>query len=126
MAAAARVAAGRHRQAGAMSRAAMAGATARRWRLLKGPSLRASARLRRSESDVKEVVGRCPGCGGLVRLPAGASPVCRCGHCETPLIACVDGLDVELAVQARLYSATPVENHSFVVVDTGGASAGDA
>ena len=65
------------------------------------------ARLRReSPSPEPEDTGLarfCPGCGALVRWPADGSSEQRCDECETVLVESVGELDVELAVQQRLY-----------------------
>ena len=84
--------------------AQQAASTPRRRRLFRGLALPSGWAVR-SRRPVEEAVGHCPGCGGLIRVSAAASPVYRCGHCETPLLATVDGLDVETAVQSRLYRA---------------------
>lgn len=89
----------------------MSGATAqrtgtrlRRWRLFRASKLPIRRAWRPPAHDQDEVLaGHCPGCGGQVRFSAAASPVYRCPHCETPLFAAVGGLDVETAVQSRLY-----------------------
>jgi uncharacterized protein (DUF983 family) len=76
----------------------------RRWRRFAARALQA-VRRGRAKQPSHRLVGRCPGCGGLVWLPVGVAGRARCEHCQTPLIATADGLDVELAVQSRLYSA---------------------
>lgn len=78
----------------------------RKWRLFRGSKLQPLRPGRPRERVAEEVVGHCPGCGTLVRFSAAVSPVSRCRHCETPLVVAVGGLDIETAVQARLYRAT--------------------
>jgi ribosomal protein L37AE/L43A len=72
----------------------------RRWRIFRGPPRTATERER---SEREAISGRCPGCGGLVRFSPAASPIYRCPHCETPLVADSGALDVEQAVHTRLY-----------------------
>jgi ribosomal protein S27E len=57
----------------------------------------------RRPGEPEAVHGRCPGCGALVRVSPDAATGHRCAQCETPLIAGVGGLDIEQAVQSRLY-----------------------
>jgi len=72
----------------------------RRWQIFRGPPRLA---LGLERSDREAISGRCPGCGGLVRLSPTGSAVYRCPHCETPLVADSTALDVERAVHTRLY-----------------------
>lgn len=74
-------------------------------RLLRGAALQPVRASGSRTHSADEVVRHCPACGGQVRFAAAASPFFRCGHCETPLISAVGELDVEAAVQARLYRA---------------------
>lgn len=81
------------------------GSRGRRWRLLLARVSYAGPRFHTPPRLAEELRGCCPGCGTTIVFYATSSPLARCGHCETPLVADCEGLNIEQAVYARLYDA---------------------